>query len=93
MKMYTLRLRTEDKKLSTSPYDPLYIKFIQTSVQQAAKKFKLPYYVFETVVKTHQDRLCYCSFRMTEELFIFFCNAYGTRKKLEKDYEITEKHK
>lgn len=76
--------------MSTSPYDPVYIKFIQSSVLQAAKKFKLPHYIFETIVRTQQDRLSYCAFKMTPELFAFFCNAYGTRKKLEKDYEITE---
>ena len=89
--MYTLRLKVETKKVSKNKYQPEYIDDIKLSVRAAAKKYNIANYVFESVVSTDsQGILKYCAFTMTPEMFIFFCNAYGSIKTLEKDYQIIE---
>ena len=90
MNMYTLRLKTENKIISKQLYKEDHVKDIQFSVQKAAHNFGIKDYVFETVVKTDSNQLIYCAFRMSELIFKFFCNAYGSRRILEKDYQVTE---
>ena len=90
MKMYTLRLKVEDKQISKCSYDPVYAQDIIDTVHKAAINFNISHYIFETYIRTHDDRLSYCAFRMTDKIFKFFCNAYGSRSVLEKDYQVTE---
>lgn len=88
--MYTLRLKTENKTMSQQAYRDEYIKDIEYTVRKAAKNFGIKDYIFETVVKTEDSRLVYCLFKMSDKIFKFFCNAYGSRSVLEKDYQVTE---
>ena len=90
MNMYTLRLKVEDKQITKSSYDSSYAQDIIDTVRKAAVNFNIPHYIFETYIRTHDGRLNYCAFRMTDKIFKFFCNAYGSRKVLEKDYQVTE---
>ena len=76
--------------MSKQSYKEDYVKDIEYTVKKAAQNFGIKDYVFETMVKTEHDKLVYCTFKMSELIFKFFCNAYGSRRILEKDYQVTE---
>lgn len=76
--------------MSKQIYKDEYVKDIEYTVRKAAQNFGIKNYIFETVVKTEHDRLVYCTFKMSDKIYKFFCNAYGGLQMLEKDYQVTE---
>jgi len=91
-KYIVLRLKTETKKASTKPYNPKVIIDIEETVAEAIKAYKIKDNLFEVSVKTKNNIMKSCYIKMSYELYKYFIRAYGSKKELEKDYEIIKKY-
>ena len=87
-----LRLKTEEKKLSKTPYNPKTILFIEETVAQAIRMYNIEDKLFEVSVKTKNEKMVSCQIKMSFEIFKYFLRAYGSIDLLERDYEIIEKY-
>lgn len=87
-----LRLKIEEKIPSKTKYTPETILFIEETVAQAIKLYKIKDKTFEVSVRTKNDIMTSCQIKMSFEIFRYFVRAYGSIDLLERDYEIIEKN-
>jgi len=87
-----LRLKTEEKSLSKTSYNPKTILVIEETVAQAIRVYNIQDKLFEVSVKTKDEKMISCQIKMSFEIFKYFLRAYGSIDKLERDYEIIEKY-